>query len=279
MVEPFQTLIDEQRPGGRELPEPLRTVYGPWPLPEASERPFVYANFVMSLDGRISFNTPGHGGGGDVSRRDEHDRWLMGLLRARADAILVGGSSIEAAGNHVWTPEAVAPEDSEAWSDLRTAENRSAVPLLVVLTRSGGIPRSAPVLDSPQLPVLIATTTGGAERARGVLGDRHWIRYLVTGEQLDNVAVLHTLRDEYNVQHLLVEGGPQILGALVAGKLLDDAFVTLSPILIGSSDQQPRPSLVEGVAFGFQNPPRLRLLSLLRNGDYLYHHYRLDPHI
>jgi len=275
MVEPFQTLIDDQTPGGLALPEPLRTVYGPWPLPEATDRPFVYANFVMSLDGRVSFNTPGHSGGGDVSRRDAHDRWLMGLLRARADGILIGGSSIDAAGKHTWTPEAVAPEDDAVWTALRAAEGRIPVPLLVVLTRSGYVPHDAYALESSRQPVLMATTNAGAQRARGILGDRHWVSYCDTGEQLDNPAVLRTLRSEHNVRHLLVEGGPQILGALVSEQLLDDAFVTLSPILMGSTDQQPRPSLVEGVVFGHQQPPRLRLISLHRQGDYLYTHYRL----
>ena len=277
MIQPFQTLIENQPTGGLELDEPLRTVYGPWPLPEPAGRPFVYANFVMSLDGRVSFNTPGHSGGGPCSRHDTHDRWLMGLLRARADGILIGGTSIDAAGKHNWTPEAVAPEDDQLWTALRSAEGRAAVPLLVVLTRSGTVPANAFALSSPRQPVLVATTVAGAERARATLGERPWVSYHVTGERLDNPAVFRALRAEHNVRHLLVEGGPLILGALVAEQLLDDAFLTVSPILVGATGALPRPSLVEGVAFGPQQPPRLRLLSLHRYGDYLYTHYRLDP--
>jgi hypothetical protein len=116
---PFITLFDEQESSDRTLPEAFRSIYSPWPLPEPTDRPFTYVNFVMSHDGRVSFNEPGRGGSGDVSRRDNHDRWLMGLLRARADAVLIAGSSIEAAGNHVWTPAAAFPDDSAAYAALR----------------------------------------------------------------------------------------------------------------------------------------------------------------
>lgn len=277
MVEPFTTLFDEQPSTDRVLPDPFPQVYSAWPLPEApADRPFACVNFVMSHDGRVSFNLPGHLGGADVSRRDSHDRWLMGLLRARADAVLIGGSSIAAAGNHVWTPQAVAPDDAPAWAALREIEKRDPAPLLVVLTRSGNVPDHAPSLDNPDLPVLIATTSKGAERSRQTLGDRQWVRYLDTGDDLDQREVMRRLRHEHGVRHLLVEGGPQIYGALLRDKLIDDAFVTLSPLMIGESDEQRRPSLLEGVAFGPDDPPALRLLSLHRNGSYLYLHSRYD---
>lgn len=273
---PFTPLFDEQPDSGRPLPKPFATLYSAWSLPEPTDRSFIYSNFVMSHDGRVSFNEPGHIGGGDVSRRDNHDRWLMGLLRARADAVLVGGSSIEAAGNHVWTSAAVFRDDADAFAALREQEGRAPAPLLVVLTRSGTVPEHAPSLDNPDLPVLIATTSDGAERARRTLGKRGWVRYLVTGAQLDLAEVTRVLRRDYDVRHLLCEGGPQINGALIAAQLVDDAFVTLSPIVIGRDQQHERPSIVEGVAFGYAAPPQIRLLSMHRHGNYLYLHSRYE---
>lgn len=273
---PFTPLFDEQTGTGRTLPAPFATLYSAWPLPEPTDRPFIYSNFVMSHDGRVSFNEPGHLGGADVSRRDEHDRWLMGLLRARADAVLVGGSSIQAAGNHVWTPAAVFPEDADAFAALREQEGRAPVPLLVVLTRSGTVPEHAPSLDNPALPVLVATTSAGAERARRTLGERAWVRYLETGAQLDMAEVMRRLRRDYKVGYLLCEGGPQINAALIAARLMDDAFVTVSPIIMGRDGEHERPSLVEGEAFGYDAPPQLKLLSLHRHGSYLYMHSRYE---
>jgi riboflavin biosynthesis pyrimidine reductase len=274
--DPFTTLFDEQKRIGSTLPEPFQHVYGPWPLPTPHhDRPLTYVNFVMSHDGRVSFNEPGHLGGGNISRRDRHDRWLMGLLRARADAVLVGGSSIMAAGNHVWTPQAVFPEDKHAWETLRAQEGRASVPLLVVLTRSGDVPQHAPALDNADLPVLVATTKRGEQRAREILGARTWVRYFATGDTLDQRAVMQQLRDE-GVQSLLSEGGPQIYASLLKEHLIDDAFVTVSPIIVGETNEHERPSIVEGVAFDVQQPPRLQLLSVHRHGSYLYLHSRYE---
>ncbi len=271
---PFTVLFDEQPPVGRQLPAAFRELYGGWPLPDAADRPFTYVNFVMSHDGRVSFNSPGHLGGGDISRRDRHDRWLMGLLRARADAVLVGGSSITAAGNHVWTPGAVFPADAAAFAALRKHEGRQPTPLLVVLTRSGRVPEHAPALDDPQLPIVVATTERGAGVARAILGARPHVDYLVAGELLDQRAVMRALRAQFGVESLLCEAGPQVYAALLADGLIDDAFVTISPIIVGASQEQARPSLVEGVAFGYANPPELRVLSVHRQGSYLYLHSR-----
>lgn len=272
--EPFTTLFDEQAHNGAMLPHPFQGVYGAWPLPAPrQDRPFTYVNFVMSHDGRVSFNEPGHLGGGDISRRDPHDRWLMGLLRARADAVLVGGTSIAAAGNHVWTPDAVFPEDNAAFRALREQEDRAPVPLLVVLTRSGTVPQHAPALDNPSLPVLVATTTHGMQYARGILGERHWVRYFTTGAALDQHAVMHHLRLE-GIRTLLSEAGPQLYASLLRDNLIDDAFVTISPIMVGEDNDRRRPSLIEGVAFDVRQPPELRLLSVHRHGSYLYLHSR-----
>jgi len=271
---PFTTLFDEQEQRGTTLPPGLAQIYSPWPLPAPpAKRPFTYVNFVMSHDGRVSFNEPGHVGGGNISRRNRHDRWLMGLLRARADAVLVGGSSIVAAGNHIWTPQAVFHEDKHAWEMLRTKEGRAPVPLLVVLTRSGDVPHHAPALDNPDLPVLIATTCAGEARARETLGDRSWVRYFTTGDTLNQHAVMQQVHGE-GVRTLLCEGGPQIYGSLLQDELIDDAFVTVSPIIVGQDREHERPSLVEGTAFSVDQPPQLRLLSVHRYGSYLYMHSR-----
>lgn len=271
---PFMTLFDEQEQIGMMLPPAFAQMYSAWPLPAPyAERPFTYVNFVMSHDGRVSFNEPGHVGGGDISRRDRHDRWLMGLLRARADAVLVGGSSIVAAGNHIWTPQAVFHEDKHTWETLRAGEGRTPVPLLVVLTRSGNVPQHAPALDNSDLPVLIATTSAGEARAREVLGERAWVRYFTTGDNVDQPGVMQQLRAE-GIQTLLCEGGPQIYASLLRDELIDDAFVTLSPIIVGADRERERPSIVEGTAFPVAQPPQLRLLSLHRHGSYLYLHSR-----
>ena len=55
----FELLFDDAEEAGQELPAAFRTVYpGSWTLP-SGPRPYVCVNFVLSRDGRVSFNEPG----------------------------------------------------------------------------------------------------------------------------------------------------------------------------------------------------------------------------
>ncbi len=86
---PFVCLFDDQGHVGLDLPPAFQSIYGRWLLPASTGRPYTYVNFVTSRDGRVSFNEPGKRSGGPISGYSPHDRWLMGLLRARADAVLL----------------------------------------------------------------------------------------------------------------------------------------------------------------------------------------------
>ena len=114
MLEPFTLLFDDEPKDDTALPENLRTIYGgDWLLPEVDGRPYTYANFALSRDGRVSFNEPGHVGGGDVSGFNAHDKWLMGLLRARADAVVVGDNTLRLEPDHLWTCEYIFPDTEQ----------------------------------------------------------------------------------------------------------------------------------------------------------------------
>jgi hypothetical protein len=67
-----------------------------------------------------------------------------------------------------------------------------------------------------------------------------------------------------------------VYGSVLAARVLDDEFLTLSPIMIGDSPSANRPSLVEGQAFPHTAPPVLRPLTLRRVGDMLFMRSRLD---
>lgn len=278
---PYQLLFDEDTAGGPGLPAPIRAIYGgDWCLPAPPpERPSVWTNFVVSHDGRISFDEPGRSGGGAISRHAPHDTWLMGLIRARADAILTGAGTLRVARRHTWTPAAVFPADAAAFAALRVADGRAPLPILVVLSRGGDLPANAAALALPEQPVIIATTADGAAVARAQLGERPHVSYHVSqGDDVDLAGLLRDLRLQSGVNTLLSEGGARTYGALIAARLIDDVFLTLSPVVVGNRTppQPPRPGLVEGVAFSPASPPTLRLISLRRHGDYLFQRARYD---
>lgn len=270
---PFECLFDVSDDQGPSLPEHLAGIYGaPWRLLVPAGRPYVYSNFVLSRDGRVSFNEPGHMSGAVVARFDEHDRWLMALLRARADAILMGDNTLRVEPDHVWTAEFLWPDDADAFADVRRAEDRSPAPLQVFLSLEGDIDvEGAAVFSRPEAHVVVATTTRGAARARSLPEVAARLDILELGvEAVDVARLLVVLHDEYGVATVLCEGGPRAYASLLAAGCVDDEFLTLSTVVIGSTAEHPRPSLVEGAAFPAAAYPVSRPLSLHRVGDMLY---------
>src|SRR5229473_2055769 len=121
-MEPIRTLFERQEPGVALLPEDLAAMYGGdlrFPAP-GSGRPYVIGNFVNTLDGVVSYEIPGKSGGGDISGFNEGDRFIMGLLRASADAVIVGAATLhEVVRGHVWAAEFVNRAASESYARYR----------------------------------------------------------------------------------------------------------------------------------------------------------------
>src|SRR5271168_775918 len=108
----LRTLLETTRGRGLPLPLPprLSRLYGTFRLPVPRSGPLVFSNFVSTLDGVVSLQVKGHSGGGDISGFSGQDRMVMGLLRAAADAVIVGSGTLAADPEHLWTPQAICPE-------------------------------------------------------------------------------------------------------------------------------------------------------------------------
>ena len=269
---PFESLIDDSPEGGAALPPEFEAIYGgAWNIPPAGDRPYVYINLATSRDGRVSFSVPGHAGGGDVTGFNAHDRWLMGLLRARADAILMGDNTLRTEPEHLWTPGHIFPEDAASFDELHDQEKRRSPTLLVFLSLKGDLPSDAAVF-SEDVDVVLATTRLGAETAHTLKFRTAKVDVVELGDdQVDIARLMKMLRSDYGVERLLCEGGPRVYRSLLAAGQVDDEFITLCPIVIGNSPDGPHcPSLVEGVRFAPGEAPQSHVLGLRRAGHHLF---------
>jgi 5-amino-6-(5-phosphoribosylamino)uracil reductase len=237
---PFELLFDDSDDAGPELPESFRAVYpAPWRLPTPESRPYVYVNFVLSRDGRVSFNEPGHMSGVDVAGFDQHDQWLMGLLRSRADAILMGDKTLEIEPDHVWTAEFIRPEDAKAFTSLRESEGRSPMPLQVFLSLDGDVDvEAARVFAVERAHVVVATTTRGAAHLSSRPDVAAKLDVLDLGSDSVDAHAASTLR--LRRRHGLCEGGPRACGSMLAAEC-GRRFLTLS-VVVGSSADRPGPT-------------------------------------
>ena len=99
------------------LPEALRSFYAGG---LGFEGPCVYANFVETLDGVVAI--PGvKGSNALVADESEDDKFVMGLLRAFADVVLIAAGTLRASPKGRWRPEGVYPDAANEFAELRAA--------------------------------------------------------------------------------------------------------------------------------------------------------------
>lgn len=279
--EPFSTLFDrggEDHAEGISLPDFIRDAYdSQWTIPTGQPGVYVYSNFVVSRDGRISFGEDGHSSGAEVSRHLPHDQWIMALLRARADAVMIGDGIVRREPYYLCRVEDVFPSGAMSFAKLRQLENRRERYLCVVVSLEGEMPADAAVFTDEGIDTLIATTSRGEGACRAIADSeqsRHCTVFVSDSGDggVDLPAVLSTLKSDYQVDSLLCEGGAILYGAMLSKGLIDDEFLTLSPIVVGPPVHlnERRPSLVDGTAFTSSSHPTSTLISVHRSENYLF---------
>ena len=82
-------------------------------------RPGLYANFVSSADGLVALSAAGGLSGRVISGASEPDRFVMALLRASADAVLIGAGVFRSVSGNLWHAETVYPEGAQHFIALR----------------------------------------------------------------------------------------------------------------------------------------------------------------
>jgi 5-amino-6-(5-phosphoribosylamino)uracil reductase len=212
-------------PEPREV-SPLEAAQSLRPAERApADRPYVLANMVASADGRATLD----GRSGGLS--NEADRELFHALREQVDAILVGTRTLrtERYGPFIRDPERRA---------RREAAGLAPNPIGCVITRSMVLPDDIPLFEDPGSTIAVYTSadTQPPEVAAHLEVTR------LPAEMLTMTTALERLRADHGARSVLCEGGPTILGALLAEGVVDELFLSLAPCLLAGHG----PTVVEG---------------------------------
>jgi riboflavin biosynthesis pyrimidine reductase len=167
------------------------------PEPRSRDGAFVRLNMIASADGGSSVA----GLSGGLGNRDDHT--VFGALRERADCVLVGMGTAVAeqygapAGPHL---------------HIYVVATRPDISANARLFESG---RATLVLpdDAPPAPEGVPELRAG------------------TGGRVDLQRVVAVLAGKV----ILAEGGPSLAGTMIAGGLVDEFFLTVSPRVIAGS--------------------------------------------
>jgi riboflavin biosynthesis pyrimidine reductase len=119
----------------------------------------------------------------------------------------------------------------------------------------------------------IVTTAAGAARLKDRLPDSCDLIEIGDDGPVDLAMAIEELRSRGH-SSILTEGGPHVMGDLIAHQLLDEAFVTISPVIAGR-DHELRQGMVAGVELLPGNGRWTALLSARRHGDFLFLRYGL----
>jgi riboflavin biosynthesis pyrimidine reductase len=228
--------------------------------------PRFFANFVASADGVVAL--PSGGNSGQVISQDsKSDRFVMGLLRASADAVIVGAGTFRKSSTHLWRPDVIYPPAAALYAELRTSLGLAPQPRLVLVSESGALDTTAPALAD----AWVATSAAGAETLRPRLPSG--ARLLHFDFANGGLSALVTLLHAEGHARLLTEGGPNLFAQLVRERLVDELFLTSAPTLFGRFASDQRKALLEGFDVSGTS---LELLSLRRHASHLFLRYRLQ---
>ncbi len=284
----FEVLFDRAEPS--PFADDALAPYGNFALPAPPNgRPWIYSNFVQSLDGIVSLLGK-HASGAEISQ-SSGDRWLMDLLRAHADAVIMGMNTLREEQRNRGPEsrgivfQAVEPELLRLREKLGKGRQCN-----IFVTRATDLDLSRwKVFDGDTVDSAIVTSPAGAERLRAQSSHPHvTVIAAGTGEFIDLPTAIRGLRQQIGIRHLLCEGGPTLYGTLARADLIDEKFLTVSPVETGQtvpSDQERlpneqainpllRPTIFAGPGFTKETMTHWTWLSCRKSGDHQFHRYR-----
>ncbi|MET9866956.1 pyrimidine reductase family protein [Streptomyces sp. NPDC006386] len=216
--------------------------------------PYLRANMVSTLDGAAQHD------GRSQPISNATDMRIFGTLRALADVVVVGAETVRREG---YRP-ARARDDFAA---LREAAGQAPAPAIAVVTASLDLDFSLPLFTSPLVPTLVLTGAAAAPD-RVATAEKSGARVVIAGDGIgvDPVRAVQALAGLGHTR-LLTEGGPRLLGQLVAAGVLDELCLTVSPMLTAGDAQR----IAGGPAV--RVPHRFTLLSMLEEDGFLFTRY------
>jgi riboflavin biosynthesis pyrimidine reductase len=286
----FEVLFDHAEPSA--IDDAAYAPYGNLGFPSApADRPWIYTNFVQSLDGITTFLGK-NASGGEISQSSD-DRWLMDLLRANADGLLMGMNTLREE-QRLRGPESrgiVFQVVDPALRELRTKLGKSRERNIFVTQAADFDLWHFKVFDGDAVDAAILTSPAGAERLRA-RGGNSKVNILAAGEgnHFDLPQAISKLRNELGVELLLCEGGPTLYGTLARADLVDEKFMTISPIEVGqlvppeqerlpTEQKMPvllRPTVFGGVGFTREQATHWTWMSSRKAGNHQFNRYRRE---
>ncbi|MFF4500730.1 pyrimidine reductase family protein [Streptomyces sp. NPDC001401] len=228
-----------------------------YPEPTAGGRPvpWLRANMVSTLDGAAQHD------GRSQPISSATDMRIFGTLRGLADVVVVGAETVRQEG---YRPARARAE----FAARREAAGQAPAPAIAVVSAGLGLDFSLPLFTSPLVPTLVLTGAA-APPDRVAAAEKAGARVVIAGDGVgvEPARAVSALGD-LGYTRLLTEGGPRLLGQLVAAGVLDELCLAISPMLTAGDAQR----IAGGPSVPV--PQRFVLASLLEEEGFLFARYQ-----
>jgi len=217
--------------------------------------PWLRGNMVASLDGAA------HHQGRSQPLSSDADMRIFGVLRALADAVVVGAETVRQEG---YRPA----RRREAFAARRAAAGQHPAPAIAVVSAGLDLDFSLPLFTEPLVPTLVLTGAAApADRQAAARAAGAVVVHAGEGAAVDPARVPGLLA-EHGHTRLLTEGGPRLLGQFAAAGVLDELCLTVSPRITAGNASR----ILDGP--GFETPVEYGLHSVLEEEGFLFTRYR-----
>ncbi|MCF7904664.1 MAG: RibD family protein [Candidatus Marinimicrobia bacterium] len=198
---------------------------------------------ASTLDGKIGPANTDH----FVALGSQHDLDHLVALRDQADAVLFGASTFR------------------AWPKIHQGTNPDQTLHHFIMSRSLDLDPGSELFQDPSVPVTIITSSDPGEREF----PPH-VALFQTPEDAPMSTILDHIRAR-GYDALMVEGGGQVLGQLIAARAIQELYLTLIPQFIGQADA---PGLLGSQDLGV--PLQLEIIERKQIENETYFHIRIS---
>lgn len=213
-------------------------------------RPFVYTNFITSLDGRISEPDPTGRRRVPPATANARDWRLYLELLAQADVVLTTARHLRAVAAGRQPPPGLREAAAEGLIEWRVAHGLTPEPAIAAISEQLQIPvRDVLRRCGGQLHLL--THRGVADaRAQALEDEGADVLRVGTSPMLSAAEVLAglTARGYRNIYSI---AGPRVLHTLLAGGALDRLYLTLAQVILGGAGDTLMPDEALDTPAGF----------------------------
>ncbi|MGH6655369.1 MAG: pyrimidine reductase family protein [Actinocrinis sp.] len=180
---------------------------------------WVRANMVASADGAAQAE------GRSAGLSGEADKKIFRVLRALADVVLVGASTVRTEGYH----QPAVPR--EQYARLRADAGQPPAPSIAVVSASLDLDFESALYREAVVPTITVTVTDAPEAQLAHAREAGEVLIAGTG-RVDIARAIDQLAGSGRGR-ILCEGGPKLLAEVANAGRLDELCLSLSPRLVG----------------------------------------------